>query len=138
MVRLEWLLPLLPGRAPHDPIGDAVIARAEVLLTWAEVSDLLAWWDLRRRRSETYREFAQRAAIELRGALGSEPHAVAALLRLAEAGDRGEFGSRILTADEVTQAGQDLATVRLALIAAASNGQRLRLAVDPRRTAKAR
>jgi len=134
LLLLDWLLPLMPWRSPPAPPGPGVIARAEMLLTWTEANDLLAWWGVRRYPSETYLELARRAAVELRGPLGTEPGSARALIGLAAAGSRGEFDSTTLSTDEVEEAARQLATVRRALLGSASPGQKLRLAVDPRLT----
>ncbi len=135
---LEWLLPLMPWRSPPARPGPGVIARAEMLLTWTEATDLLAWWGIRRYPSETYLELARRAAVALREPLRGEPEAARALFRLAEAGTRGEFDVSTLTAEEMRDAARQLATLRQALLGSATAGQKLRLAIDPRLTTRSR
>jgi hypothetical protein len=100
--------------------------------------DLLAWWGVRRIPSETYREFAHRSAIELRGPLSLEPNAVHAVLQLADAATKAEFGLGSMSPQEAEAGAVDLATVKRALLGSASNAQRLRLAVDPRLSVKVR
>lgn len=138
IVLLGWLLPILPGRKRPPPLAPEVVTRAELLLSWNELLHLLAWWGVRRRPSETYRELAHRAAIELRVPLSLEPTAVHALLRLAEAATKAEFGVGSLSPDEAEQGAAHVAVVRRALLASATGAQRLRLAVDPRLTVKMR
>lgn len=138
---LGWLLPVLPGlsgkRRRPSPRPE-VVTRAEVLLTWSEAVELLAWWGVRRRSSETYRELAHRAAIELRGPLSVERDAVHALLELADAGTKAEFGYGQVSGPEVERAAANLDTLKRALLTSASAGQRLRLRVDPRLSIKVR
>ena len=136
IIGLEWLLPLLSGRDRHLPVGASVITRAEVLLTWSELVDLLSWSGVRRRPSETYRELAQRAAIELRHPLSRQPAAALALLDLAEAATKAEFGLGPLAPTEASTAATSLATVRKALLGSVSNTRRLWLAIDPRYSVK--
>jgi len=138
IVLLGWLVPILSGRNRPGPLRPEVVTRAELLLTWAEVLDLLSWWGIRRLPSETYRELAHRAAIELRGPLSLEPTAVDALLRLAESATKAEFGLGSLTPQEAQLAAADLTLVKRALMRSATAKQRLRLAVDPRLTVKVR
>jgi len=138
IVSLGWLAPILPWRARPAPLAAEVVVRAELLLSWSEVLDLLAWSGVRRRASETYRELAHRAAIELRDPLGHEPEAVHALLQLADAATKAEFGLGSMSPTEAEAAISDLAVVKRALLASATNVQRLRLAVDPRFTVKTR
>jgi hypothetical protein len=109
-----------------------------LLLTWSELLDLLAWWGVRRLPSETYRELAHRAAIELRGPLSLEPTAVHALLELADAATKAEFGLGSLTEVEAHDAAVELSAVKRALLGSATKPQRLRLAVDPRFSVKSR
>jgi transglutaminase-like putative cysteine protease len=138
IVMLGWLLPILPRRSRAAPLRPEVVTRAELLLMWSELLDLLAWWGVRRIPSETYRELAHRAAIELRSPLSVEPTAVHALLRLADAATKAEFGLGSMSHDESAAAALDLAAVKRALVGAATGVQRLRLAVDPRLSVKLR
>jgi len=138
LVLLGWLLPILPWRARPAPAGPEVVARAELLLTWSEVMDLLAWWGVRRLPSETYRELAHRGGIELRGPLSYEPNAVHALIELADAGTKAEFGFGSMSQEEADAAAEQLAVVKRALLGSASSAQRFRLAVDPRLSVKVR
>lgn len=138
IVLLGWLVPILAGRTRSGPLRPEVVTRAELLLTWAELIDLLAWWGVRRGPSETYRELAHRAAIELRGPLSLEPTSVNALLQLAESATKAEFGLGSLTAAEAEAAAADLAAVKRALLRSSTARQRLRLKVDPRLTVKVR
>ncbi len=138
VVLLGWLLPILPGRRRPGPVGPEVVTRAEVLLTWSELLDLLAWWGVRRLPSETYRELGHRAAIELRGPLSLEPTAVHAMLQLADAATKAEFGFGSMTPAEAEATAADLAVVKRALLGAATSAQRLRRAVDPRMATKLR
>jgi transglutaminase-like putative cysteine protease len=138
---LGWLLPVVPGlsgKRRRPAPRPEVVTRAEVLLTWSEAVDLLAWWGIRRRPSETYRELAHRAGIELRGPLSVERDAVHALLELADAGTKAEFGYGQVSDLEVEVAAADLATLKGALLTSASAAQRLRLRVDPRLSVKVR
>lgn len=137
-----WILPLLPLRSrkrrPAGGPAPAVVARAELLVIWGQAVDLLAWWGVRRRPSETYRELAHRAALELRGPLNEGDDAVHGLLRLAEAGAKAEFGYGSISDKEVEAAAAWLAGLKASLLASASGAQRLRLAVDPRLSVKVR
>ena len=135
---LGWLLPMLPSRHRPPPLLPEVVNRAEVLLTWSELLDLLAWWGVRRRPSETYRELAHRAALELRGPLSLEPTSVSLLLGLAEAATKAEFGVGSITPEEADGAAANLAVVKRALLRSATSAQRIRLVVDPRFTVKVR
>jgi transglutaminase-like putative cysteine protease len=135
---LGWLLPILPWRARPPALRPEVVTRAELLLTWSELLDLLAWWGVRRLPSETYRELAHRAAIELRIPLSLEPTAVHALIELADAATKAEFGLGSLTEAEAAEAAIELAAVKRALLGSATKPQRLRLAVDPRFSVKSR
>ncbi|MDQ1371019.1 MAG: hypothetical protein QOF20_3372 [Acidimicrobiaceae bacterium] len=138
VLTLGWLLPILPWRGRPAPLRPEVVTRAELLLTWSELLDLLAWWGVRRLPSETYRELAHRAAIELRGPLSLEPTAVHALLELADAATKAEFGLGSLTEVEAHDAAVELSAVKRALLGSATKPQRLRLAVDPRFSVKSR
>jgi transglutaminase-like putative cysteine protease len=138
IVLLGWLVPILPWRPRPGPLRPEVVTRAELLLTWTELLGLLSWWGVRRQPAETYRELAHRAAIELRVPLGMEPNAVAALLHLAESATKAEFGLGSLTTEESEIAATHLAAIKRALLGSATAAQRLRLAVDPRLTVKAR
>lgn len=138
ILSLSWILPILPSRQRRGPVRPEVVTRAELLLHWAELIDLLAWWGVRRRASETYREFAHRAAIELRLPLSQEATAVECLLQLAEAATKAEFGLGSVSPGEVEASAQHLAVIKRALLHSASGAQRLRLAVDPRLTVKVR
>jgi hypothetical protein len=138
VVLLGWLLPMLPSRQRSQPLRPEVVTRAEVLLTWSELLDLLAWWGVRRRPSETYRELAHRAALELRGPLSLEPTSVGLLLDLAEAATKAEFGMGSITPEEADAVAADLAVVRRALVRSATGAQRIRLVVDPRFSVKVR
>jgi transglutaminase-like putative cysteine protease len=138
IVLLGWLRPFLPWRARPAPLQPEVVTRAEVLLSWSEVLDLLAWWGVRRRPSETYRELAHRAAIELRLPLSLEPNAVHALLEVADAATKAEFGAGSMSQLEAEAGAANLAVVRRTLIGSATNTQRLRLAIDPRLSVKVR
>jgi hypothetical protein len=138
VVLLGWLLPILPWRARPAPLRPEVVARAELLLTWSEMVDLLAWWGVRRLPSETYRELAHRGGIELRGPLSYEANAVHALIELADAGTKAEFGFGSMSTEESEEAAANLAVVKRALLGSASSAQRLRLAVDPRLSVKVR
>ena len=139
IVLLGWLLPILPGRRSRSaPLRPEVVTRAELLLTWSELLDLLAWWGVRRVPSETYRELAHRAAIELRSPLSLEPTAVHALLQLADAATKAEFGIGSMSQAEAEAGARDLAVVKRALVRSATGVQRLRLVVDPRLSVKVR
>ncbi len=133
---LGWLLPILPGRHRPASLPPEVVTRAEVLLSWSELLDLLAWWGVRRQSSETYRELAHRAAIELREPLGAEPAAVHALLQLADAATKAEFGLGSMSPEEAESTTVELTAIRRALLASATGVQRLKLAVDPRLSVK--
>jgi transglutaminase-like putative cysteine protease len=132
IVMLGWLLPILPWKNRSAPLRPEVVTRAEVLLTWSEALDLLAWWGVRRLPSETYRELAHRAAIELRGPLSLEPASVHALLQLADAATKAEYGLGSMTVEEADATALQVAAVKRALVGSATSGQRLRLALDPR------
>jgi transglutaminase-like putative cysteine protease len=138
IVLLGWLRPILPWRGKSAPLRPEVVTRAEILLSWSELLDLLAWWGVRRLPSETYRELAHRAAIELRGPLSLEPTAVHALIQLADAATKAEFCVGSMSPEEAGAGAIDLAVVRRALMASATGAQRLRLAVDPRFSVKVR
>ncbi len=138
IVALGWLAPILPWRSRPAPLGPEVVVRAELMLSWSDVLELLAWSGVRRRPAETYRELAHRAGIELRGPLSQEPGAVHALLQLADAATKAEFGMGSMSPAEAEAAIADLALVKAALVGSATSVQRLRLAVDPRFTVKTR
>ncbi|MDQ6949208.1 MAG: DUF3488 and transglutaminase-like domain-containing protein, partial [Actinomycetota bacterium] len=132
IVLLGWLRPILPWRGRPAPLPPSVVTRAELLLAWSQLVDLLAWWGVRRLPSETYRELAHRAAIELRRPLSIEPEAVHSLLTLADAATKAEFGLGVMTKEEAEAGASDLAAIKRALLGSATGAQRLRLAVDPR------
>jgi transglutaminase-like putative cysteine protease len=116
--------------APLDP-AEAIVARAEVLVAWAETTELLAWWRTRRQPAETYQEFARRAVKELRVPLSFDRQASASLIALATAATKAEFGGRVTAAD-AEMAIEGAASVARSLRASATAWQRCRLAVDPR------
>ena len=131
--RLDWLAPLAWWRVPA-PTDEAVIARAEVLLAWAEATELLAWWGVRRRPSETYMEFGRRAVEALRLPLSFDPDAARSVLSLARGGTMAEFSSLPITTAEANSAGEALAALKRALISSAPALQKWRLVLDPRVT----
>jgi hypothetical protein len=102
------------------------------------VLDLLAWWGVRRLPSETYRELAHRAAIELRVPFSLDPRSISALLRLAEVATKAEFGLGSMTPEEGVAAAADLALVKQPLLRSATSTQRLRLVMDPRLAVRTR
>jgi transglutaminase-like putative cysteine protease len=113
-----------------DP-GEEIVARAEVLVAWAETVELLAWWRTRRRPAETYQEFARRAAVDLRVALGFDRGAAQSLVELGSAATKAEFGGRLSIA-EAESAVKAAASVSHSLRSSATRWQRCRLAIDPR------
>jgi transglutaminase-like putative cysteine protease len=130
--RLVRWLRAVRSRPASEPADEAVLARAEVLLAWAEVVRLLAWWGVRRRPSETASEFARRAAGELRTPLNIDHSAEGALIKLARAATKADYASIALTAEEAEAATAQAAVVRAALTASATAWQRTRLVIDPR------
>ena len=119
------------GRGAELDPGEAIVARAEILVAWAETTELLAWWRTRRLPAETYQEFARRAATELRVPLSFERGAGASLIQLAAAATKAEFGGQLSRAEsEAAVAGA--ATVGRSLRGSATTWQRVRFALDPR------
>ena len=67
----------------------------QVLARWADVSELLAWWGVHRRASETDEEFAQRAADRIGHRLGEpSPWLVGGVLRMAGLAREASFAPR--------------------------------------------
>jgi hypothetical protein len=130
LTKLGWRPPA-PGRPLPD--DESVVARAEVLLAWAEVSELLTWWRTARHPAETYQEFARRAGRQLRVPLSYDHEASASLALLAAIATKAEYGSG-LSAGEAEAAVEAAASVGRALRGSATAWQRCRLALDPRLT----
>jgi hypothetical protein len=135
--RWRRLIAWLRGRPVLQPIAasppdEGVLARAEVLMAWAETGDLLAWWGIRRRANETYAEFADRAGAELRTPLSLDHDAGHALSVLARAATKADYSRAGLTAEEGSTATAQAATIRHALIESATTWQRARRIIDPR------
>jgi transglutaminase-like putative cysteine protease len=130
---LDWLPPLgwWKSTAPAD---DAVVARAEALLAWAEATELLTWWGVRRRSSETYMEYGRRAIEALRLPLSFDPDASRSVLVLARAGTTAEFSARPISSAEASETGEALAALKRALISCAPALQKARFVLDPRVT----
>jgi transglutaminase-like putative cysteine protease len=131
------LIAWLRGRAVLQPTGgsptdEGVLARAEVLMAWAETGDLLAWWGVRRRPNETYTEFADRAVAELRTPLSLDHDAGHSLAVLARAATKADYSRAGLSAEEGSAATAHAATIRHALIESATAWQRARRIIDPR------
>jgi transglutaminase-like putative cysteine protease len=124
----------LPARSRPTPDPDeSIVACAEVLLAWAETSELLAWWRTARLPAETYLEFARRAARQLRVPLGFDRDALASLSLLAATATKAEYGAT-LSMSEAETAVEAAASVGRALRGSATAWQRCRLALDPRLT----
>jgi hypothetical protein len=104
----------------------------QVLVAWAEVTELLAWWRVTRRPSETYLEFERRAASRLRVPLGFDHDATAGLRQLSVDATAAEFAAGMLPSEVADRARETAEHVRRALVGVASKGQRLRLLADPR------
>jgi hypothetical protein len=123
----QWWTPR-PSITPDE----TVVARAEVLLAWAETLELLAWWGMRRRPDETYLEFARRAGTELRLPLAFDADAPTSLTHLARAATKAEYAGAGMAASDATDARTAAACLHRALVGSASGWQRARLVLDPR------
>ena len=132
-VSMEWLRPLVWWRSP-PPADEAVVFRAEALLAWAEATELLTWWGVRRRPSETYLEYGRRAVEGLRLPLSFDPDASRAVLGLARAGTMAEFSAQPISPAEASQTAEALAALKRALISCAPALQKARFVLDPRVT----
>jgi transglutaminase-like putative cysteine protease len=126
-----WLSSLRPAAAPA-PVEEGVLARASILLAWADTMDLLAWWGLRRHPDETYADFARRAGAELRTPLSLDGDAERSLGELARAAAKAEYAATPLTAEEAEAADTQAASIRHGLFASATTWQKARLVLDPR------
>jgi hypothetical protein len=147
---LAWLALINGGRALRwrrrrrrsalrDPGGSA-----EVLTMWAEIEELLAWWGIRRRVSETFAEVAGRAGSHLgatipatapaeeaaSGVSGSRPRSQ--LETLAGWASEADYGEGTLPPTAVAQARWAERQLALSLRRAASVRLRLRWLGDPR------
>jgi hypothetical protein len=128
---VAWLSSLRPAAAP-GPVEEGVLARASVLLAWADTMDLLAWWGLRRHPDETYADFARRAGSELRTPLSLDHDAERSLAELAKAAAKAEYAATALTPEEAEAADAQAACIRHGLFASATTWQKARLVLDPR------
>ncbi|MGI8493422.1 MAG: transglutaminaseTgpA domain-containing protein [Acidimicrobiales bacterium] len=64
----------------------------QVLLQWAEATEALSWWDVRRRADETYPAFADRSAREVTARHGALLALRVQLPAVAALADQAEFG----------------------------------------------
>jgi transglutaminase-like putative cysteine protease len=126
------LRPFSPTRQPDrgDPSADPAVT-GRVLVSWAEVAELLAWWRMRRRPDETVSEFAERAAAALRAShvepsVSRDLRALAALVQLAE------FSAVGLSADTGADAEHLAEAIIADLRRGAPRGRRIEHLVHPR------
>ncbi|MDQ6839337.1 MAG: DUF3488 and transglutaminase-like domain-containing protein, partial [Actinomycetota bacterium] len=135
-VMAAWLALISGGRALRwrqrrrratlrDPGGPA-----EVMAIWAETEELLHWWGIRRRFSETFSELARRAGAGLGARTDRSPRSQ--LDALAGWAGEADYAEGTLGAGRVDQARTAHREVAIALRRAASARLWLRWLGDPR------
>ncbi len=107
------------------------LGAARVLVAWAEVHELLAWWGCRHRADETPTELAERATRWLKPMLGDHP-ALALLRHLAAAATAASYGRDEPAPAAIEAAIDDERILEEMLVRAAPRSRHLARFVDPR------